>query len=69
MCCILAVTDPHVGLAVAMPSMQAGLLVAGCWGIALHREIRGRRALALWGVSGAALVAGTALLADAKGGD
>ena len=114
-CCILAVTDPHVGMAVAMPIMQArgacrgtygrrpagkgplacarvlapaactsaaasttapsarpaqaGLFVAGCWGIALHREIRGTIALALWGCSGAALVAGAALLADAKGGD
>lgn len=43
--------------------------MAGCWGIALHREIRGSSALALWGCSGAALVAGAALLADAKGGD
>lgn len=69
MCCILAVTDPRVGMSVAMPIMQAGLLVAGCWGILLHREIRGWPALALWAASGAALVAGAALLADAKGGD
>lgn len=42
--------------------------MAGCWGILLHREIRGCRALTVYFVSGSALVAGAALLAAAKGG-
>ena len=67
-CCILAVTDPHVGLAVAMPIMQCGLFVAGAWGIVLYREVRGPRPLALYWLGGTALVGGAALLAGAKGG-
>ncbi|KAL4426522.1 hypothetical protein ABPG77_008380 [Micractinium sp. CCAP 211/92] len=68
---ILAVTNPGVGLAVAMPIMQArecGLFVAGLWGIFLFHEVRGRRMLALYWASGLTLVAGAALLAAAKGG-
>lgn len=67
-CCIAAVTNPQVGLAVAMPVMQAGLFVAGLWGICLYREIRGARALAAYWCSGAVLVLGVALLAAAKRG-
>jgi glucose uptake protein GlcU len=64
--CILAVTDKHVGLAVAMPIMQCGLFVAGIWGIVLFREVQGARALALYWLSGGVLIAGAALLANAK---
>ncbi|KAL4458531.1 hypothetical protein ABPG75_013396 [Micractinium tetrahymenae] len=64
---ILAVTNPRVGLAVAMPIMQCGLFVAGLWGIFLFREVRGARMLALYWASGLTLVIGAALLAAAKG--
>ncbi|PSC71282.1 sugar transport [Micractinium conductrix] len=66
--CIAAVTDPGVGLSVAMPIMQCGLFVAGLWGIFLFGEIRGGGPLALYWASGGTLVAGAALLAAAKGG-
>ncbi|KAI7841935.1 hypothetical protein COHA_004462 [Chlorella ohadii] len=64
--CIMAVTDKRVGLAIAMPIMQCGLFVAGIWGITLFQEIRGAQTLALYWLSGSVLVAGAALLANAK---
>lgn len=67
-CCILAVTNKHVGLAVATPIMQCGLFVAGAWGILLFKEIQGAWQLALYWISGATMVLGAALLAAAKGG-
>lgn len=48
------------------PSPQCGLFVAGIWGIVLFREVQGARALALYWLSGGVLIAGAALLANAK---
>jgi glucose uptake protein GlcU len=64
--CIAAVTNPAIGLAVAMPIMQCGLFVAGIWGILLYKEIQGVRPLATYFASGAVLVFGAALLATSK---
>lgn len=62
---ILATSNPRVGLAVAYPIMQAGLFVAGLWGMALG-ELPGARIRAAYLAAGAVLLAGAALLAAAK---
>ena len=48
------------------PCVQCGLFVAGIWGITVFQEIRGAQTLALYWLSGGVLVAGAALLANAK---
>ena len=53
------------GYSLAMPIMQCGLFISGCWGISLFGEIDRRAQPAYWS-SGAVLIAGVALLASAK---
>ena len=65
MCSIVATNDPRVGLSIAYPIMQCGLLVAGLWGIFAFRELRGR-AITVYAVSACVLVAGASMLTLAK---
>lgn len=55
----------RVGVAVAYPLFQCGLLVAGMWGILLFDELE-RPCIAAYLLSGLALVLGATFLALAK---
>lgn len=61
---IIAVSS-GAGLSVAYPIMQAGLFVAGLWGIFLFQELHPRAQPAYW-ASGAVLVGATVLLIISK---
>lgn len=63
---IIATMSSGIGLAVAYPIMQAGLFVAGLWGIILFNELKlGREQITYW-VGGVVLIAGATLLAFSK---
>ena len=64
-CSIVATNDPQVGLSIAYPIMQCGLLVAGLWGIFTFRELQGR-AVVVWGMSGLVVVVGASMLTLSK---
>ncbi len=57
----------ELGLALAWPACQAQLLVSTAWGALYYGEVRGRRAFAGLLAGSAAVVAGVAALAAAKG--
>lgn len=59
---ILAVQS--LGLAVAYPIMQAGLFVAGLWGVLLYAELTFLVPQLVYWLSGAVLVGGAALLME-----
>eukprot|EP00897_Mesotaenium_endlicherianum_P008585 jgi/Mesen1/7755/ME000408S06871 len=58
-CSIIAIQKIHYSI--AYPIMQAGLFVAGIWGMCLFREIQGTRAIVYW-LSGLVLIAGVVVL-------
>ncbi len=62
-CCVLAVQS--LGLAVAYPVMQAGLFLAGLWGVLLFGELRYLLPMLVYWVSGAVVLGGVALLTGA----
>ncbi|KAK9832669.1 hypothetical protein WJX74_006041 [Apatococcus lobatus] len=64
-CSILAIKDPSVGLSIAYPVMQCGLLIAGVWGICLFGEMRHGGQTGYW-LSGAVLITGASMLALSK---
>ena len=64
-CSILAIKDPSVGLSIAYPVMQCGLLIAGVWGICLFGEMRHGGQAGYW-LSGAILITGASMLALSK---
>ena len=64
-CSIVATNDPHVGLAIAYPIMQCGLLVAGLWGIFAFRELQGQ-AISVYAVSAVVVVTGASMLSLSK---
>ena len=64
-CSIVATQDPRVGLAIAYPLMQCGLLVAGLWGIFAFKELHGR-AVAVYAVSACIVVLGASMLSLSK---
>ena len=65
MCSIVATNDPRVGLSIAYPIMQCGLLVAGLWGIFAFHELKGR-AIAVYAASGCVVVIGASMLTLSK---
>jgi glucose uptake protein GlcU len=62
-CTILAIQS--LGLGVAYPIVQAGLFVAGLWGVLLFSELTFLLPQLVFWLSGAALVAGAGLLTAA----
>ncbi|EIE21698.1 hypothetical protein COCSUDRAFT_43352 [Coccomyxa subellipsoidea C-169] len=64
-CSIVATQNPNVGLSIAYPIMQAGLLFAGLWGIILFKELNGREQIGYW-LSSIVLIAGVSMLASSK---
>ncbi|CAL8469312.1 g8853 [Coccomyxa elongata] len=64
-CSIIATTNPNVGLSIAYPIMQAGLLFAGLWGVVLFKELSGREQVGYW-LSSVVLIAGVSMLASSK---
>eukprot|EP00891_Asterochloris_glomerata_P007625 jgi/Astpho2/7625/Aster-x0777 len=66
MCAIVATRDPGVGLSVAYPILQCGLVVAGLWGILLLGELRNPKAQIGFWISAALVLTGTILLAASK---
>ncbi|KAK9908027.1 hypothetical protein WJX75_001764 [Coccomyxa subellipsoidea] len=64
-CSILATRNPNIGLSIAYPIMQAGLLFAGLWGILLYRELQNREQIGYW-LSSIVLIAGVTMLASSK---
>jgi len=63
---IIATMSSGVGLAVAYPIMQAGLYVAGLWGIILFNELKLVREQITYWIGGVVLIVGAALLAFSK---
>lgn len=63
---IVATMSSGVGLAVAYPIMQAGLFVAGLWGILLFNELKLVREQITYWVGGVVLIVGATLLAFSK---
>jgi len=53
---------PRLGYSVAYPMMQCALLVSGCWGVFVFREIQHPKTIAILFISGAILLAGAAVL-------
>ena len=66
MCAIIATRDPGVGLSVAYPILQCGLVIAGLWGILLLGELRDPKAQAGFWISAALVLTGTIMLAASK---
>jgi glucose uptake protein GlcU len=63
---IIATMSSGVGLAVAYPIMQAGLFVAGLWGIILFNELKLVREQITYWIGGVVLIVGATLLAFSK---
>eukprot|EP01114_Cavostelium_apophysatum_P013446 TRINITY_DN3260_c0_g1_i1.p1 TRINITY_DN3260_c0_g1~~TRINITY_DN3260_c0_g1_i1.p1 ORF type:complete len:349 (+),score=8.01 TRINITY_DN3260_c0_g1_i1:84-1130(+) len=54
-----------LGQSIAGPSVQAGLVVSGLWGILLYRELKGLQ-IVIWAISAVLAMSGIVLLGQAK---